>query len=76
MRGQVKRGEYRSLGLHGTSGREGAVRAPARVGEGRGKGSATGGPARDAGHLMGWAEGHWDKRPNGLAGRLVRLGWN
>jgi hypothetical protein len=43
---------------------------------GGGKGSATGGPSRDAGHLMGWAEGHWDKRPNGLAGRLVRLGWN
>jgi hypothetical protein len=37
MRGQVKGGKGRSLGLHGISGREGAVHM-ARVGEERGKG--------------------------------------
>jgi hypothetical protein len=65
------RGKGRSLGLHGTGGREGwrtggrgggvgaVARALTRVGEGRGgRGSAPYGPARPVGDSTGCAEGH------------------
>jgi hypothetical protein len=83
MRGRVKRGKGWSLGLHGAGGSEGA--APmAPVGE-RGwhpwRGWHTGevvarAPAQVAGRSMGWAKGHWAKRPNRPAGQLGRLGRN
>jgi hypothetical protein len=42
--------------------------------KGGGKGSTAGGPARHARRSMGWAEGHWAKRPSRSVGQLGRLG--
>jgi hypothetical protein len=44
--------------------------------KGGGKGSMASGPARHAGHSIGWAEGYWAERLNRPAGQLGRLDRN
>jgi hypothetical protein len=79
MRGRVKRGKGRSLGLHGAGGRErrrpwcgwrareAVARALARAGEGRGKGDPR--PVGQLGLLTARRVGLKATRPEGMRGK-------